>query len=65
MIPLSDGIPAHRFPIVNVALITVNFAVFLFYELPDLDAAISHASFYPCSVSTHPTRDPCSAPAAR
>lgn len=50
MIPLSDGIPAHRFPIVNVALITANFAVFLFYELPDLDAAISHASFYPCSV---------------
>jgi membrane associated rhomboid family serine protease len=50
MIPFSDGIPAHRFPIVNVALITANFAVFLFYELPDLDAAISHASFYPCSV---------------
>src|SRR3984957_9775855 len=50
MIPLSDGIPAHRFPIVNVALITTNFAVFLCYELPDLDAAISHASFYPCSV---------------
>jgi membrane associated rhomboid family serine protease len=50
MIPLSDGIPAHRFPLVNVALIAANFAVFLFYELPDLDAAISHASFYPCSV---------------
>jgi hypothetical protein len=39
MIPFSDGIPAHRFPVVNVALITINFAVFLFYELPDLDAA--------------------------
>jgi membrane associated rhomboid family serine protease len=50
MIPLSDGIPAHRFPIVNVTLITVNFVVFLCYELPDLDAAIRHASFYPCSV---------------
>jgi len=50
MIPLSDGIPAQRFPFVNVALIAVNFAVFLFYELPDPDAAISHASFYPCSI---------------
>jgi membrane associated rhomboid family serine protease len=52
MIPFSDGIPARRFPIINVALITVNFAVFLFYELPDLDAAISNASFYPCSVES-------------
>jgi membrane associated rhomboid family serine protease len=50
MIPYSDGIPAQRFPFVNVALIAANFAVFLFYELPDLNAAISHASFYPCSV---------------
>jgi membrane associated rhomboid family serine protease len=50
MIPFSDGIPAHRFAIVNVALITINFAVFLCYELPDLNAAISQASFYPCSL---------------
>src|SRR5262245_22616144 len=35
MIPLSDGITARRFPIVNVALIAANFAVFLFYELPE------------------------------
>jgi membrane associated rhomboid family serine protease len=50
MIPLSDGIPARRFPIVNVALIAANFAVFLFYELPDPDAAIKQASFYACNV---------------
>jgi membrane associated rhomboid family serine protease len=50
MIPLSDGIPARRFPFVNVALIVANFAVWLFYELPDLNAAIAHASFYPCTV---------------
>ena len=35
MIPLSDGVPVQRFPLVNVALIAANFAVFLFYELPD------------------------------
>ncbi|HEX6703086.1 MAG TPA: rhomboid family intramembrane serine protease [Gaiellaceae bacterium] len=51
MIPLSDGIPARRFPIVNVALIVANFAVWLFYELPDLRSAVFHASFYPCTVN--------------
>jgi membrane associated rhomboid family serine protease len=50
MIPLSDGVRVQRFPLVNVALIAANFAVFVFYELPDQNAAISHASFYPCSV---------------
>jgi len=28
MLPFSDGIPARRFPIVNVLLIVANFAVF-------------------------------------
>jgi membrane associated rhomboid family serine protease len=51
MIPYSDGIPARRFPIVNVALIVANFAVFLFYELPNGDAAVNQASFYPCDVN--------------
>jgi len=47
MRPLSDGIPARRFPVVNVLLIVANFAVFIFYELPHLNAAVYHASFYP------------------
>jgi membrane associated rhomboid family serine protease len=51
MIPLSDGIPARRFPFVNVALIVANLAVWLFYELPHLDSSVFHASFYPCTVS--------------
>src|SRR3954462_11516897 len=50
MIPLSDGIPARRFPFVNVALIAANFAVWIFYELPHLDSSIFHASFYACTV---------------
>jgi len=50
MLPLSDGLPARRFPVVTVALIVANFAVFLFYELPNLNAAVFHASFYPCTV---------------
>jgi membrane associated rhomboid family serine protease len=51
MLPLSDGLPARRFPLVNVTLIAVNIAVWLFYEVPHLDASVEHASFYPCSVS--------------
>jgi membrane associated rhomboid family serine protease len=47
MLPLSDGIPARRFPIVNVLLIVANFAVFIFYELPHLNTAVYHASFDP------------------
>jgi membrane associated rhomboid family serine protease len=50
VIPLSDGIPARRFPWVNVSLIAANFAVWIFYELPHLNSSILHASFYPCAV---------------
>jgi hypothetical protein len=46
----TDDIRARRFPIVNVALIVANFAVWLFYELPNLDSAVAHSSFYPCAV---------------
>jgi hypothetical protein len=50
MLPLSDGVPARRFPVVNVLPIVANFAVFILYELPHLNTAVYHASFYPCSV---------------
>jgi hypothetical protein len=51
VLPLSDGIPARRLPIVNVSLIVANFAVWLFYELPHLHRSVIHASFYPCTVN--------------
>jgi membrane associated rhomboid family serine protease len=51
MLPLSDGLTARRFPFVNVAIIVANFAVWLFYEVPDLNHAVFHASFYPCTVN--------------
>ena len=50
VLPLSDDVRARRFPVVNVALIVANFAVWLLYELPNLDSAVTHASFYPCAV---------------
>jgi rhomboid family protein len=51
MLPLSDGITARHLPIVNVAIIVANFAVWLFYEIPHLQSAVFHASFYPCTVN--------------
>src|SRR6185437_15971634 len=50
MFPLSDGLRTRSFPIVNVALIAANFAVWILYELPHLGSAVQHASFYPCTV---------------
>jgi membrane associated rhomboid family serine protease len=50
MLPLSDGVPSRRFPIVNTAIVVVNVAVWLFYELPNLNAAVAEGSFYPCTV---------------
>jgi membrane associated rhomboid family serine protease len=52
VLPLSDGLSARRFPIVNISIIVANFAVWLFYELPHLQSAIFHASFYPCTVNS-------------
>jgi membrane associated rhomboid family serine protease len=51
VLPLSDGLPARRPPIVNVSIIAANFAVWLFYEIPHLRSAVFHASFYPCTVN--------------
>jgi membrane associated rhomboid family serine protease len=49
--PLTDGMPARRFPIVNVLLIAANFVVWISYELPHLDPSIAHSSFYPCDIT--------------
>jgi hypothetical protein len=49
---LSDGLRARRYPIVNVALIEANFAVWMPYELAHLDAAGYHATFNPARSTT-------------
>jgi membrane associated rhomboid family serine protease len=49
--PLTDGMRARRFPIINVLLIAANFIVWIFYELPHLDSSVAHASFYACDLS--------------
>jgi hypothetical protein len=49
--PLTDGMPARRFPIVTVLLIAANLIVWIFYELPHLNSSIAHSSFYACDVT--------------
>ena len=49
--PVSDGMRPRQFPWVNVAIIVANFVVWIFFELPHLNTAVVHASFYPCSVA--------------
>jgi membrane associated rhomboid family serine protease len=50
MFPLKDNVPTRSFPIVTVALIAINVAVWLFYQVPDLDASVNELAYHPCEV---------------
>jgi rhomboid family protein len=51
VLPLRDSIPTRSFPVVTVALIAVNAAVWLFYELPHLQRSVDQLAFHPCEVN--------------
>jgi membrane associated rhomboid family serine protease len=48
--PLKDNVPTRSFPIVTVGLIAINVAVWLFYQVPDLDASVMELAYHPCEV---------------
>ena len=50
MFPLKDNVPTRSFPIVTVTLIAINFAVWIFYQLPDLDRSVVEYAYQPCEV---------------
>ncbi len=50
MLPIKDNVPTRRFPIVTIALILANFAVWIFYELPNMNHAVDQLAFRPCEV---------------
>jgi hypothetical protein len=50
VLPLHDNIPTRRFPVVTVALIAANAAVWLLYQVPNLDRSVSDLGFIPCEV---------------
>jgi rhomboid family protein len=48
--PLKDNVPTRSFPFVTVLLIAINVAVWLFYQVPDLDASVNELAYHPCEV---------------
>ena len=50
MLPLYDSIPTRRFPVVTVALIAANAAVWLLYQVPSLERSVYDLGFIPCEV---------------
>jgi membrane associated rhomboid family serine protease len=50
VIPIRDNVPGRTFPVVTVALIAANFAVFVLYQLPNLDRSVADYGFLPCRV---------------
>jgi membrane associated rhomboid family serine protease len=52
LIPLKDNVPTRSFPLVTVALIAANVAVWLLYQLPDLEHSVSQLAYQPCEVDS-------------
>ena len=50
MLPLRDNVPTRSFPILTVALIAANVAVWVFYQLPDLEGSVNELAYHPCEV---------------
>jgi membrane associated rhomboid family serine protease len=48
LLPLYDNLPTRRFPFVTIALIAVNAAVWLLYQVPELDESVYELGFIPC-----------------
>jgi membrane associated rhomboid family serine protease len=51
MFPIRDNVPTRHFPVVTVTLIAINAAVWLFYQLPDLEQSARDLAFHPCEVN--------------
>ena len=50
MIPIRDNIPTRRRPVVTLALIAVNVAVWIAYELRDLEGTVADSGWFPCEI---------------
>src|SRR6476619_3952036 len=51
MLPIRDNVPTRTFPVVTGTLIAVNVAVWLLYQLPNLDRSVHDLAFHPCEVN--------------
>ena len=50
MFPIKDNVPTRSFPIVTVVLIAINAAVWIFYQVPNLDRSVNELAYHPCEV---------------
>jgi membrane associated rhomboid family serine protease len=50
LFPLKDNVPTRSFPIVTVVLIAANFAVWILYQLPNLNRSVTELAYQPCEV---------------
>jgi membrane associated rhomboid family serine protease len=50
MLPLKDNVPTRSRPVVTLTLIAINFAVWIFYELPNLQRSVDDYAYHPCEV---------------
>jgi membrane associated rhomboid family serine protease len=48
--PLKDNVPTRSFPLVTILLIAANAAVWILYQLPDLDRSAVELAYQPCEV---------------
>jgi len=51
VLPLRDNVPTRHFPLVTLLLIAANVAVWIFYQLPDLEGSALELAYQPCEVT--------------
>jgi membrane associated rhomboid family serine protease len=50
VLPLRDNVPTRSRPYVTWALILANVAVWVLYQLPDLQGSVDELAYHPCEV---------------
>jgi membrane associated rhomboid family serine protease len=50
VLPLRDNVPTRHFPLVTLALIATNVAVWVLYQLPNLGRSVDELGYHPCEV---------------
>jgi rhomboid family protein len=50
VLPLRDNVPTRSLPVVTLALIATNVAVWVLYQLPNVDRSVNDLGYHPCEV---------------
>jgi membrane associated rhomboid family serine protease len=52
VLPIKDNVPTRSFPLVTALLIAANLAVWIFYQVPDLEGSTLELAYQPCEVNS-------------